>query len=220
MVNTVDALRYLIAFVVVAYAIAALFAMNNTPPKWFKKTSDFFDGCGTRLLVGSIGVFCAFAFVAHHANAETMPQCQLSQRQRDAISEASTHYQVSPDILVAMAMVESSCHQEAVGAAGEIGLLQIMPREKGYWFRDRPTRAELRDEYVNIVTAAWILNSNYNRYCKKFNNYDRVWCSVGVYNEGTMAFWTGRLGKQGQGYVNKVKSFMPFAAGLNIVESK
>lgn len=79
---------------------------------------------------------------------------------------------------------ESRCQSDVVGASGEIGLAQIVPRDTtqlpAVWFTNRPTARELMNALTNIQTAANILRENRDRYCK-----GDLMCALRVYNGGT-----------------------------------
>lgn len=79
---------------------------------------------------------------------------------------------------------ESHCQSDGVGASGEIGLAQIVPRDTtqlpAAWFADRLTTRELMNPLTNIQTAAKILRENRDRYCG-----GDLMCALRVYNGGT-----------------------------------
>ncbi len=79
---------------------------------------------------------------------------------------------------------ESRCQGDFIGASGEIGLAQIVPRDTTLlprvWFTDRPTTIELMDAQANVYAAAKILRENRDRYCK-----GDLMCALRVYNGGT-----------------------------------
>lgn len=72
-------------------------------------------------------------------------------RWRPLIEQAAARHGVPSDVLLAMLSVESGGDPAAVGAAGEIGLLQILP-STGRLLGVTP--AQLRDPAINIDTAA------------------------------------------------------------------
>jgi soluble lytic murein transglycosylase-like protein len=81
---------------------------------------------------------------------------------------------------------ESRCQGDFIGASGEIGLAQIVPRDTTLlprvWFTDRPTTIELMDAQANVYAAAKILRQNRDRYCR-----GDLMCALRVYNGGTSA---------------------------------
>jgi len=81
---------------------------------------------------------------------------------------------------------ESRCQGDVIGASGEIGLAQIVPRDTTLlpraWFADRPTTRELMNPLINIQAAAHILQKNQDRYCR-----GDLMCALRVYNGGTSA---------------------------------
>jgi hypothetical protein len=91
-----------------------------------------------------------------------------------------------------------------------------MPREKGRWYADRPTSAQLRDFNIAADEAGRILSENARRYCGRFwfewlhseiGITPRTFCAIGVYNEGTQAYYDGQLGERGLKYAINVQWF-------------
>ena len=60
----------------------------------------------------------------------------------------------------AIVEIESGWDSAAVGASGEIGLMQIMPREAGDCFSDRPPARLLLNPVVNLFFGCSILRDN------------------------------------------------------------
>jgi soluble lytic murein transglycosylase-like protein len=63
-----------------------------------------------------------------------------------------------------IASVESNFSPDAIGASGEVGLFQIMPREAGYGFSDRPPAELLRDPVFNTMFACSLLSQLAQKY--------------------------------------------------------
>lgn len=82
-------------------------------------------------------------------------------------------YQVSPEIAVSVAMVESNLNPEAIGSLGEIGLFQVRPE-----FSEL-TREQLRNPYKNIEEGLRILQ-HAKKKCLHKSDYDFLVC----YNAG------------------------------------
>ena len=72
-------------------------------------------------------------------------------------------YDIPPNILHALAYVESRYNVNATGASGDSGLCQIIPK----WNRDRMKRlgvTDIYDPYSNVLVCADILKYNQNIY--------------------------------------------------------
>jgi hypothetical protein len=67
-------------------------------------------------------------------------------------------YGLSPEIVGTTIMVESGGKESIISSAGAVGLMQVMPREAGQAFADRPTRAELFDPETNVEWGCKILS--------------------------------------------------------------
>lgn len=98
--------------------------------------------------------------------------------------EAGALYGVSPQLLKAVAWVESSMRPDAVNKSHasktqsrDIGLMQINSR----WLQREPFRSlgyreeHLRDTCTNIKVGAWVLAGEFRR-------YGTTWEAVGAYN--------------------------------------
>lgn len=89
------------------------------------------------------------------------------------ILSASPHFNINPNLAVAVAKQESSLNPKAVGDVGEIGLFQIRPRYSKF------TREELFNPIVNIVEGLRML-SFAKKHCK--HQLDFTW--IVCYNLG------------------------------------
>lgn len=99
-------------------------------------------------------------------------------RWRPLVEQAAAHHGVPADVILAIIAVESGGDPNARGAAGEIGLMQILPatgRLLGV------SAAELRDPAVNIDTGARYLAIEL-RACG-----GDVACATAAYNGGPRA---------------------------------
>lgn len=97
--------------------------------------------------------------------------------------EAGQRHRVDPDLLEAIACVESNHNPSAVnrqsaGNTYDVGLMQInswwLPRLSSYGI----TEGHLYDGCVSTYIGAWILSQNFAQY-----GYD--WRAIGAYNAGT-----------------------------------
>lgn len=132
----------------------------------------------------------------------------------DETAKMATHYGIPQNVLMGLIWVESGCNPQAVSDAGAIGLMQVMPREKGRGFSNRPSRASLFDIYANVAWGTYILYEMDARYCEKWHQFNskylsksqlEYWqCALGAFYEGTGVYFTGRLGADGQSYSNMV----------------
>jgi len=85
----------------------------------------------------------------------------------------SPHFNVKPELAVAIAKVESSLNPNAVGAIGEIGLFQIRPKYSKF------TSSELFNIPTNIIEGLRMLRFA-KKHCKHKIDYTWVTC----YNRG------------------------------------
>lgn len=118
--------------------------------------------------------------------------------------EAGQHYNVSPDLLRAIAQVESNldphAYNENRNQHGEIisrdfGLMQI----NSSWFdklRDfNVTEKNIYEPCFNVSLGAWVLSAN-------FASHGYNWNSVGAYNAG----FSKRTENARKKYIQKVQS--------------
>jgi len=131
-----------------------------------------------------------------------------------ATARASSHYNVPQRLLMGLIWVESGCNARIVSDAGAIGLMQVMPREAGRGFGDRPGRDALFDIDANVVWGTYVLYDMDVRYCGLWHRYNsrylsksqlEYWgCALGAFYEGTGVYFTGVLGRDGQRYAEMV----------------
>lgn len=92
---------------------------------------------------------------------------------------AGEYYDVNPQLLKAIAIVESDLDARAINKSeNSLGLMQIHPQ----WFSrllkfDITPDKLLSDPCVNVNVGAWILAGN-------FNTHGKNWNSIGAYNAG------------------------------------
>lgn len=92
---------------------------------------------------------------------------------------AGAYYDVNPQLLKAIATVESSLNANAVNKSeNSLGLMQIHPQ----WFSrlhkfDITPGQLLSEPCINVNVGAWILAWN-------FNTHGKNWNSIGAYNAG------------------------------------
>ena len=88
-----------------------------------------------------------------------------------ALVRAAYEFRLDPEILSAVAWQETRYRPEAVGAAGEIGLLQVMPSTAADWAKahnqQAPSAQDLHDPELNARVAAWYLRAGLNAYAGK-----------------------------------------------------
>lgn len=136
------------------------------------------------------------------------------ERVLSATARASSHYSVPQRLLMGLIWVESGCNARIVSDAGAIGLMQVMPRDRGRGFGDRPGRDALFDVDANIVWGTWVLYDMDVRYCGLWHRYNsrylsksqlEYWkCGLSAFYEGTGVYFTGVLGRDGQRYAEMV----------------
>jgi len=126
----------------------------------------------------------------------------------------SSHYNVPQRLLMGLIWVESGCNARVVSNAGAIGLMQVMPREAGRGFGNRPGRDALFDVDANIVWGTYILYDMDARYCGSWHRYNSrylskgelgYWqCALGAFWGGTQVYFSGRLTPNEQAYADMV----------------
>ncbi len=79
------------------------------------------------------------------------------QRWETLIAQEATRRGLDPDFLAALIWTESSGDPDAVGPAGAVGLMQVMPKEAGFTWR--PTQQELLDPSTNLFWGARTLST-------------------------------------------------------------
>ena len=132
----------------------------------------------------------------------------------DAIfDEAGRRHNLSPDLLKAVARVESNFRPEAVSRAGAMGIMQLMPgTARGLGVTDA------FDPYQNIIGGAKYLRQMLDRFDGDLD------LALAAYNAGP-----GTVGKHGgvpafsHNYINRVKSFFggnPITAGTAYYSGK
>jgi soluble lytic murein transglycosylase-like protein len=74
-------------------------------------------------------------------------------------SVIAPQYGLPPELICAIIAVESGGNPNALSKAGAVGLMQVMPREAGEMFRDRPQTIWLKHPAINIAVGCEILRS-------------------------------------------------------------
>lgn len=69
-----------------------------------------------------------------------------------------------PEVVMAVIMLESGGSPNAVSSSGAVGLMQVMPREAGDAFKDRPSAEDLRSPAINIAEGCKILRANLDHF--------------------------------------------------------
>ena len=85
------------------------------------------------------------------------------------IAAAAAKYDLDPDLVRAVVYEESRFNPREVGNAGEIGLMQIMPKlAAADWAKANkqplPTRDELFDPELNLEIGCWYLSDSLKRF--------------------------------------------------------
>lgn len=89
------------------------------------------------------------------------------------IMRAADRYQLDPNLIAALILVESGGDPQAYSSYGAVGLMQVEPRDgiaasitcpNGPCFADRPTIAQLQDPAFNVDYGAMLLRSYVDRY--------------------------------------------------------
>ncbi|MEX2606040.1 MAG: transglycosylase SLT domain-containing protein [Kiritimatiellia bacterium] len=81
---------------------------------------------------------------------------------------AGRRHRIDPQLLRAVAMQESRMNPKAVGAAGEIGMMQIMPNTAKHWAlttnQPIPSEKELFRLRTNTEISAWYLRQGLDEF--------------------------------------------------------
>lgn len=157
----------------------------------------------------------AQATTAQEGASQGPPLCGDNRaRVLSATERMGFHYSIPNRLLMGLIWVESDCNPTIRSGAGAIGLMQVMPREIGYQFRDRPTAAQLRDIDTNVAWGTWILYEMDYRYCGAWHRLNPrhmskaelgYWqCALGAFWGGTQVYFSGRLTPNEQAYADMV----------------
>ncbi|MBN1876679.1 MAG: lytic transglycosylase domain-containing protein [Anaerolineae bacterium] len=103
------------------------------------------------------------------------------QRWGSLIVQEAQRRTLDPDFLAALVWMESRGEANAVGPAGAVGLMQIMPKEAGFSWR--PTQKELVDPETNLFwgtrTLATIIRQGHGDIFNALAAYNGGWEQVG-----------------------------------------
>lgn len=128
----------------------------------------------SQLIVCKVFTICAFFMIAERsvASVETIREC---------MEKAGQKYDLDPNLLYSIAVVESSLNPNAVrkGESDEdVGLMQInsfwYPKLEGYGIK----RSDLFEPCLSAHVGAWILRHS-------IDFFGENWRAVGAYNAGT-----------------------------------
>ena len=102
------------------------------------------------------------------------------------IAAAAAKYDLDPDLVRAVVYEESRFNPREVGNAGEIGLMQIMPKlAAADWAKANkqplPTRDELFDPELNLEIGCWYLGRAFRKW-KKYRHGTEL--ALAEYNAG------------------------------------
>jgi hypothetical protein len=92
----------------------------------------------------------------------------------------ANEYGLDPILVGSIIQVESKGDPNTPSWKNAIGVMQVMPKETGWLFRDRPTADELRDPEVNIKWGNKILSDCFATYSTQI---DAIQCYYG-FGEG------------------------------------
>lgn len=99
--------------------------------------------------------------------------------------KAGRQHRVDPLLLRAVAITESNLNPKAVGAAGEIGMFQIMPNTAKHWAQQTghkvPTEKQLFRLKTNAAISAWYLREGLDEFADK---EDPTAYALAFYNAG------------------------------------
>lgn len=117
-------------------------------------------------------------------------------------SAIAPQYGLPPELVCAIIAVESGGNPDALSKAGAVGLMQVMPREAGEMFRDRPQTIWLKHPAVNIAVGCEILRSYL-----KYYGYD--------VERGIMAYFAGvgNVPKEGEVTHEGAKRYLAIVKG-------
>lgn len=108
---------------------------------------------------------------------------QLSVRAQQCVQSAAQYHRVNPDVLTAIARVESSGNPEAVGRNSngtlDVGLVQTNSIHFEELVKKGVAPSHLRDECVSLYVGAWMLS-------KKMAKHGNTWRAIGAYHSETL----------------------------------
>lgn len=133
------------------------------------------------LLVAALGFLLVGRYLVAHLNQAG----ELEKQFEDIALEASARHAVSPDLVKAVIRQESGFQPRRVGAAGEIGLMQVTPIAARDWCEAHGVpyrfRGMLSDPRFNIEIGTWYLARGLRRW-QEFRDADVL--ALAEYNAG------------------------------------
>lgn len=124
------------------------------------------------------------------------------------IIEQARQYNISPFLLAALIMQESSYRSHVKSSAGAIGLTQVIPK---YW--KSQCNGSLRQEYYNIQCGTYVLST----YSKQAGNWLKA---LAYYNVGPSAYNNSqKMRQQGKKYAQSVIQYhRSLLMSLNLIK--
>lgn len=116
----------------------------------------------------------ASLLLRHHHEINSVPLFEGDDREIElALRVAAREAGIAYDLLSAVAWQESRYNPNAVGKAGEIGMLQVMPSTMGDWAkahqREPLSLAQFAEPEWNARVAAWYLRKGLDAYRDRDN---------------------------------------------------
>lgn len=134
------------------------------------------------------------------AEEEPVEECHALDNFEDGIKQwcplvtkYANEYGLDPLLVASVMQVESKGDQNTPSEKNAIGVMQVMPKETGWYFRDRPTADELRDPEVNIKWGNKILSDCFDKFGSLLDSvqcyygfgegYDYAYTVIPIYEE-------------------------------------
>lgn len=121
---------------------------------------------------------------ANGAGAATRSAQPAKTTRSDCVLSAAEYHHVNPNILLAIAIVESRLRPDAshlnANGTSDMGLMQINSVHLNELAKYGVKREDLYDGCKNVYTGAWILR-------KRLNEYGNTWAAIGAYHSATPA---------------------------------
>ncbi|WP_233272684.1 lytic transglycosylase domain-containing protein [Paraburkholderia acidisoli] len=134
------------------------------------------------LLVGLAASTAALAAQATNGAGAAAESAKTTRT--DCVLSAAEYHHVNPNILLAIAIVESRMRPDAshlnANGTSDMGLMQINSVHLNELAKYGVKRDDLYDGCKNVYTGAWILR-------KRLNEYGNTWAAIGAYHSATPA---------------------------------